>query len=101
FAIGLPGPAPARGPAEKVWMRIPAAAPVEQISRARALVGRLSVQQGDPELPMFSINLPDPMPARGPVDEAWMPLPAAAPAERISTAHSAAVVAFPGFSALQ
>jgi len=66
-----------------------------------AMSGRLFARQPDPELPVFSVNLPDPMPARGPADEAWMPFPAAAPAERISAARSAAVVAFPGFNALQ
>ncbi len=101
FAIGLSGPAPARGPADEAWMRLPAAAPAERMSVARAQVGCLHAQQADPELPVFSMNLPDPMPARRPTDEAWMPVPVAAPAERISTAHSAAVVAFPGFSALQ
>jgi hypothetical protein len=82
-------------------MRLPAAAAAERILAARAVVGCLYAQQADPELPVFAITLPDPMPARDPADEAWMPFPAAAPAERIFAAHSAAVVAFPGFSALQ
>jgi hypothetical protein len=101
FAIRLPVLGPARGPADEAWMRLPAAAPVERISVARAMVGPLYAQQAEPELPAFAINLPEPMLVRGPADDAWMPFPAAAPAERISAAHSAAVVAFPGFSALQ
>ncbi len=101
FAIGLSGPAPARGPADEKWMRLPVAAPAERIAVARAVVGSLYAEQADPELPVFSMNLPDPMPPQRLTDEAWMPLPFAAPAERISAAHSAAVVAFPGFSALQ
>ena len=85
----------------EAWMRPPAAAPVERISIAHAAVGRLCRAQEDLELPAFALDLPSPMPARGLADEAWMELPAAAPAERISAAHSAAVLAFPGFSALQ
>jgi hypothetical protein len=100
FAIKLSGPAPARGPADEAWMQVPAAAPVERISIARAVVGRLYQEQADPDLPVFAIGLPGPMPARGPADDAWMRLPAA-PVERISAAQSAAVVAFPSFSALQ
>jgi hypothetical protein len=85
----------------EAWMRPPAAAPAERIAIAHAAVGRVGAQQGDPELPAFALGLPNPVPARGLADETWMELPAAAPAERISAAHSAAVVAFPGFSALQ
>jgi hypothetical protein len=57
--------------------------------------------QAEPELPAFAIQLPNAAPAGGPAHEEWMRSPAAAPAERFSTAHGAAVVAFPGFSALQ
>ena len=102
FAIGIPGPGPARGPADEAWRRLPAAAAAERILVARSVVGRLYAPlEADQELPAFAISLPNPIPARVAADEVWMPLPAAAPAERISAAHSAAVVAFPGFSALQ
>ncbi|HEY1217830.1 MAG: hypothetical protein ABSE42_20680 [Bryobacteraceae bacterium] len=95
FAIGL------RRAAHEAWMQLPAAAPVERVSVARAVVDRLSAQQADPELPAFTIGLPEPMPARGAADEAWMRLPAAAPAERITAAYGAAVITFPSFCALQ
>ena len=82
-------------------MRIPAAEPVERISQARAASDRLYVKQPEPEMPAFAIRLPGPRLARGAADDAWKTLPEAAPAERISATRSAAVVAFPGFSALQ
>ncbi|MGB7760389.1 MAG: hypothetical protein WBL61_11200 [Bryobacteraceae bacterium] len=95
FAMSL------RRTADEAWMPLPAAAPVERMSVARAIVGRLCAQQADPELPAFAIGLPEPMPARAAADEAWMSLPAAAPVERITAASSADAIAFPCFSALQ
>ncbi len=77
-----------------------AAAPVERLV-GPAAAGLLVAQQAGPELPAFAIGLRQAAPASGAADEEWMRLPAAAPVERISTAHGAVVVAFQGLSAIQ
>jgi len=82
-------------------MRVPAAAPAERILEARKVSERLIGKQFEPEMPAFAIALPGPAMARGAAEDVWKALPEAAPAERISATRSAAVVAFPGFSALQ
>ena len=101
FAIRLPGFSPGEREARRTWLRIPAAEPVERVLQARALSERLYVRQPEPEMPEFAMRLPEPAIPRGAADDVWKALPEAAPAERISAARSAAVVAFPGFSALQ
>jgi hypothetical protein len=98
FAVGLCASRPAAGGAERVWKRIPVAAPVERVAAARSTGIRLVARPAtpEPELPAFALALC----ASGPVqcaaiEEAWSTLPAAAPVERLCVARTAACLALP------
>jgi len=102
FGLRLSLMGPARGTAAETWKRSPAAAPAERIVTARSTVKRVHTQHAEPELPEFTLRLADPIPLRAPVEEVWMPLPAALPAERIvAAARNFAVIPFPAADPVQ